>query len=95
MYLGTWQGNINYWTGGLRACKGVWGWCAGSDFSIITADLSWASGQPELNKSDENCMHMRVHPNSNTGVLLSDRECKNKFILGCQVQILKILYTYD
>jgi hypothetical protein len=82
---GSWRGNLNYWMGGLQGCKGLWGWCAGADYSPLVANLSWAPGQPELNKSNENCMHLRVYPNSSNGALLFDRECKNRFILGCQV----------
>jgi hypothetical protein len=82
---GSWSGNLNYWTGGVQGCKGLFGWCAGADFSLLSDNLNWAPGQPELNKSNENCMHLRVYPNSSKGVLLSDKECKNKYVLGCQV----------
>lgn len=89
IFEGTWRGNLNYWLGGAQGAKGSWGWCAGADFSPLPgANLSWAPGQPELNKSDEKCLHMRVHPNSSKGALLTDRECKSRFILGCQVHII-------
>jgi hypothetical protein len=82
---GSWSGNLNYWTGGVQGSKGLFGWCAGAEFLPLSDNLTWAPGQPEWNKSNENCMHLRVHPNSSKGALLSDKECKNKFILGCQV----------
>jgi hypothetical protein len=51
LYAGSWKGNLNYWTGGVQGCKGLFGWCAGADFSPLSGNISWASGQPELNKS--------------------------------------------
>jgi hypothetical protein len=88
LHTGSWKGNLNYWTGGVQGCKGLFGWCAGADFSPLPGNLSWAPGQPEFNKTNENCMHLRVSPNSSMGALIFDRECKNKFILGCQVYFL-------
>jgi hypothetical protein len=84
-HAGSWRGNLNYWTGGVQGCKGQWGWCRGAEFQPLSFNLSWAQSQPEFLKSDENCMHMRVQPNSSSRILLSDRSCANRFILACQV----------
>jgi hypothetical protein len=82
--LENWTGNFNYWTGGVQSCKGRWGWCSeGGKFSALAANLSWAWDQPELQKANENCLHMRI--SANTSILLSDRECSNRFIYACQV----------
>jgi len=83
--LANWKGNLNYWTGGAQGCKGNWGWCAGSEVQPFTANLSWGSGQPELIKEKENCLHLRITQNS-SGVLLSDRECKDKYIFACEAK---------
>jgi hypothetical protein len=88
MHTGSWRGNLNYWTGGVQGCKGSWGWCAGASFIPLSFNLSWAQSQPEFLKSDENCMHMRVQPNSSSRILFSDKNCGNRFILGCQVEKL-------
>jgi len=79
-----WKGNLNYWTGGSQGCKGFWGWCSGSEFKPFTSNLSWAENQPEVAKEKENCLHLRIFQNS-TGLVLSDRECKDKYIFACQV----------
>jgi hypothetical protein len=82
--LENWTGNFNYWTGGVQSCKGRWGWCSeGGKFSALAANLSWAWNQPELQKANENCLHMRI--SANNSILLSDRECSNRFIYACQV----------
>jgi hypothetical protein len=83
--IASWKGNLNYWTGGVQGCKGMYGWCAGSTFMPLLFNLSWAQGEPELLKGDENCLNMRLNPNSSTGARLSDRNCGNRFILACQV----------
>jgi hypothetical protein len=77
---------LNYWTGGTQSCKGVWGWCTGEKFHAIQANnLSWAPSQPELLKGEENCLHMKITP-SKRSILLTDKECKNKFVYACQVK---------
>jgi len=79
-----WKGNFNYWTGGIQGCKGSWGWCSGAQPQPFTANLSWGMNQPEVAKEKENCLQMRVFQN-NSGILLSDRECKDKYIFACKV----------
>jgi len=90
LILENWNGNLNYWTGGKQGCKGQWNWCSGAESKSFTANLSWATNQPEFAKEKENCLHMRVFQNK-SGVLLSDRECKDKYIFACKVGILKHL----
>jgi len=79
-----WTGNLNYWTGGMQGCKGFWGWCAGSKYLPFTANMTWGLNQPELFKEKENCLHLRVFQNK-SGVVLNDRECKDKYIIACEV----------
>jgi len=79
-----WKGNLNYWTGGKQGSKGTWGWCAGAQSQPFTANLSWAPNQPEYAKDNENCLHMRVFQNK-SGLLLNDRDCKDKYIYACKV----------
>jgi len=73
----------------MQGCKGFWGWCAGSVFQPFTANLSWDAGQPEFAKEKDNCLHLRIFQNS-TETLLSDRECKDKYIFACKAKIVKI-----
>jgi len=91
--LENWTGNLNYWTGGKQGCKGLWGWCSGSEFKPFTANLSWGMNQPEVAKEKENCLHMRVSQNKSVN-LLSDRECKYKYIFACKVKYIKIYLAY-
>ena len=86
--LENWTGNLNYWTGGLQGCRGLWGWCAGPTFIPIPGNLTWAQNQPELMKTNKNCMHMRIHKNDSS-TALSDRNCLDKYIYACKV-VLKI-----
>jgi len=79
-----WKGNLNYWTGGIQGCKGLWGWCAGSKFLPLSASLKWAAQQPEYKKGNENCLHMRIYSNQ-TGAVLSDRQCKDRYVFACEV----------
>lgn len=89
------MGNLNYWTGGVQSCKGRWGWCngTGNQFSPLSAQLTWAMDQPEMLKEKENCLHMQVHPNN--GILLSDRECKHRYLYACQACIFRFIFQYD
>jgi len=91
--LENWTGNLNYWTGGKQGCKGSWGWCSGAQSQPFSSNLSWAWNQPECAKEKENCLHMRVFQNK-SGVLLSDRECKDKYIFACKVGnfFIKLMY---
>jgi len=91
LIVANWKGNLNYWTGGVQGCKGFWGWCSGSELQPFTSNLSWGMGQPEHKKEKENCLHLRVTQNS-SGVLLSDRECKDKYIFACEAKIVTIIY---
>jgi len=90
-YLENWTGNLNYWTGGKKGCRGSWNWCAGSESQPFAANLSWAPNQPEFAKENENCLHMRVFKNK-SGILLSDRECKDKYIFGCKVLFCRLFF---
>jgi len=73
----------------MQGCKGFWGWCAGAEFQPFTANLSWGMGQPEFKKENENCLHLRITQNS-SGVLLNDRDCKDKYIYACEAKMVKM-----
>jgi hypothetical protein len=80
-----WTGNWNYWTGGLQGCRGSFGWCEGDTFIPIPENLTWAPNQPELTKTNENCVHMRIY-NNDSSATLSDRKCSDKYIYACKVE---------
>jgi hypothetical protein len=79
-----WTGNLNYWTGGLQGCRGLWGWCAGATFIRVAENLTWAPNQPEMRNENENCLHMRIFENDSS-TALSDRKCSDKYIYACKV----------
>jgi hypothetical protein len=81
---GNWKGNLNYWTGGMQPCKGHWGWCTETKISPMTSGLTWASAQPSFHKQKESCMHLRILNNA-TGAIVTQRDCKDRFIFACQV----------
>ncbi|XP_065342023.1 uncharacterized protein LOC135940859 [Cloeon dipterum] len=60
---------------------GRWAWCPGA--VNLPDSLSWASGQPDNNQTNEDCLHLQVTKNS-SGILLSDRNCSHKFVIACQ-----------
>jgi len=86
---GSWSYNFNYWTGGSQlACKGEWAWCSGSAASPIADGLTWAFNQPDNKLGADDCLHMRLFQN-NTGIALSDRNCSDKFVIACEVDIFR------
>jgi hypothetical protein len=77
---------LNYWTGGAqRDCKGQWTWCAGSNKVTIKESLYWAYNQPDNKAGGDDCIHMRLLQNT-TGIVLSDRNCSDKYIVACEVR---------
>jgi hypothetical protein len=91
-----WKGNLNYWTGGVQSCTktGVWEHCVASQTLEITQNLTWGQGQPDSGlHGKENCMHLRIYQNA-SGAVLTDRNCKDKYILACKViSVLLIIYS--
>lgn len=85
---GNWSGNLNYWTGGIQSCKGMWGFCTGTTFERLTTDLLWATNQSTAAPLKENCMHLKVNRNSVNATTLSAKACNSKFIYACQVRTL-------
>jgi hypothetical protein len=88
-----WQYNFNYWTGGAqRDCKGQWTWCAGTEKIVFHQDLAWAYNQPDNKAGGDDCIHMKLLQNK-TGIVLSDRNCSDKYIIACEVPVQNIAYT--
>lgn len=82
---GDWRRNLNYWTGGAMSNReGQWGWCSGSESLNLSQNVIWGNNQPDNKTGNEGCIHMRFFPNA-TGVVLSDRNCKDKFVFACEV----------
>jgi len=85
--LDKWAYNFNYWTGGTqKGCKGQWAWCSGSGNVPFPENLTWTFNQPDNKGGGDDCIHMRLNQND-TGVAISDRNCSDKFIIACEVQI--------
>jgi Lectin C-type domain len=81
-----WKYNLNYWTGGTqRSCKGQWSWCAGADSVAFQDNLTWAFNQPDNRAGADDCMHMRFPQNSSAAIVLSDRNCSDKYVIACEV----------
>jgi hypothetical protein len=85
---GNWKYNLNYWTGGAqRDCKGQWTWCAGADKVTLSQSLNWAYNQPDNKAGGDDCIHMKLLQNT-TGIVLSDRNCSDKYIVACEVRYI-------
>jgi Lectin C-type domain len=86
-----WKYNFNYWTGGTQqGCKGQWKWCGAVDPTIKTS-LQWAPNQPDNKGGNESCLHLRIFNNATYfGVKLTDRNCTDKYVYACQVNIKRI-----
>jgi hypothetical protein len=84
---GGWNYNLNFWTGGTQqGGQGQWSWCGkNSPADPLSNDLKWESGQPDNKGGNENCLHMRFILNGTDAVLMSDRNCTEKSIYGCEV----------
>jgi hypothetical protein len=82
-----WTLNYNYWTGGAQqGCWGEWGWCQGSNASVMPNDVTWLPGQPD--NSSEGCLSLRIFKNG-SNIALSDKRCLDKFIMACKA----VFYT--
>jgi hypothetical protein len=87
-----WKSNLNYWTG-AQSCSKAWGWCSESQFLSLNQNLKWGPNQPDNKMGEENCIHLRIFQND-TGAVLTDRDCKNKFIFACKVIVYISLNSF-
>jgi len=89
MFLVNWEGNYNYWTGGVRQCGEKWAWCRTSgDLTPLDAALGWDVGQPDNKTGAEFCVHLKIQKNEAPGIKLTDKNCASKFIYACQVDMI-------
>jgi Lectin C-type domain len=90
---GTWTGNFNYWTGGTQKdCRGSWSWCGKDGARMFNDDgVIWDKDQPDNKGGREDCIHLKLKKNNATGqpqeFVLTDRNCTDKYILGCKVGV--------
>jgi hypothetical protein len=85
---GSWPYNLNYWTGATqKGCKGQWAWCSGLSTSPLPENLTWGFNQPDNKAGGDDCIHMRLMQNT-TGISLFDRNCSDKFVIACEVNII-------
>ena len=92
----SWPYNFNYWTGATqKGCKGQWAWCSGLSKSPLPDNLTWGFNQPDNKAGGDNCIQMRLMQNK-TGISLFDRNCSDKFVIACEVNITfgKIFFNY-
>lgn len=83
-----WTGNQNYWTGGTQqGCRGSWAWC-GIKAGGISDDVKWESRQPDNLGGRQDCVHLKNVKAS--GLMLTDRNCTDKYILACKVYVKEI-----
>lgn len=87
-----WTGNHNYWTGGTQQdCRGSWAWCEGGAAPMsLSDDVKWASGQPDNLGGRQDCVHLQNI--KDIGLMLTDRNCTDKYILACKVRLSYQLY---
>jgi hypothetical protein len=80
-----WTGNFNYWTGGTQQeCRGTWGWCGNAAGPRgIQDEIKWDVGQPDNLGGRQDCIHLKI--DITKGLLLTDRNCTDKYILACKV----------
>ncbi|CAB3386814.1 Hypothetical predicted protein [Cloeon dipterum] len=80
-----WTANFNYWTSGTQkgAPVGNFSWCDPGGPKPLVSSLIWQRGQPDNLGGNESCVHFRFVLN-NTGAILSDRNCTNKYIYACK-----------
>ncbi|XP_065346446.1 uncharacterized protein LOC135943712 [Cloeon dipterum] len=80
-----WTANFNYWTSGTQkgAPVGNFSWCDPGGPKPLVSSLIWQRGQPDNQGGNESCVHFRFVLN-NTGTILSDRNCTNKYIYACK-----------
>ncbi|XP_065345747.1 C-type lection lectoxin-Enh3-like [Cloeon dipterum] len=87
VYKDNWKAIFNYWTSGI-ASKGSaerqWSWCESTGPTIFAPGLRWESGQPDNAGGSENCVHFRFVLND-TGTIMTDRNCSNRYIFACKV----------
>jgi hypothetical protein len=77
-----WTLNYNYWTGGAQqGCWGEWGWCQGTNASVMPNDVKWLPDQPD--NSSEGCLSLRIFKNG-SNIALSDKRCLDKFVMACK-----------
>ncbi|XP_065336698.1 uncharacterized protein LOC135937474 [Cloeon dipterum] len=89
VYKDKWKANFNYWTSG-KINKGSperqWSFCESTGPTIFAPGLKWEAGQPDNTGGSESCVHFRFVLND-TGTTMSDRNCTNKYIFACKMQI--------
>ncbi|XP_065345785.1 uncharacterized protein LOC135943256 [Cloeon dipterum] len=86
--ISDWKANFNYWSSGTwkGAPAGQWSWCEPSGPSIFAPGIIWERGQPDNNGGNESCVHFRFVFNA-TGTVMTDRNCSNKYIFACKMEI--------
>jgi len=87
---GTWKGNSNYWTAGTQKdCRGSWSWCGKEGTIMLKDNITWDKDQPDNKGGREDCIHLKLKKNNTTGsaqeFVLTDRNCKDKYVLACKV----------
>jgi Lectin C-type domain len=81
-----WKYNLNYWTGGTQqGSQGQWSWCGKQTVVSLSNDLKWEPGQPDNKGGSEDCLHLRFVLCNETGAIISDRNCADKYIYACEV----------
>jgi hypothetical protein len=88
-----WTGNHNYWSGGTQqGCRNSWGWCGNTAGPVgISDDIKWETGQPDNLGGRQDCIHLKNIPG--TGLQMTDRNCTDKYVLACKVEIEVKLIT--
>jgi len=83
---GNLTGNYNYWSGGTQqGCRGSWRWCGASGAPLDDL-LLWEQGQPDNKGGRQDCVHLKK--SNVSGLILTDRNCTDKYIFACKVQSL-------
>jgi len=83
-----WPKNYNYWTAGSQEGSfGYFNWCSEQGPTKLDTDLVWANKAPNYKGPVKACMMMKFQKDKqdNITLQLSDRNCKDKYVFGCEV----------